>query len=320
MIIRDKNIYLCEKTNNGDIRLLRVYGEYPIIEIPKKLQGYSVTEIGSYCFAPIKKMSSEYRKECEDIERDLPFSYHEIAGKEVNEVILPNTVTTLHSYSFYNCKELVTLTFGAALNEVNGDSFINCSHLHRLIVNASVLKPTGVQFLLNQLNGEIEVIFKEKKETHILFPEYSETYEEIGPAHIFHLQVEGEGFRARKQFQNGIFDIRGYDQIFSTAIGRESTRTLVQMAVMRLCEPIELDSESRDKYKSYVKEHEKVLVETLVKENAEEKILYLCRQNIFSDEGFVFLLQQITAKGWTKLGATIIREKSSHAITSGYSF
>ena len=134
------------------------------------------------------------------------------------------------------------------------------------------------------------------------------------------MQVEGEGFRARKQFQNGIFDIRGYDQIFSTAIGRESTRTLVQMAVMRLCEPIELDSESRDKYKSYVKEHEKVLVETLVKENAEEKILYLCRQNIFSDEGFVFLLQQITAKGWTKLGAAIIREKSSHAITSGYSF
>ena len=49
------------------------------------------------------------------------------------------------------------------------------------------------------------------------------------------------------------------------------------MAVMRLCEPIELDSESRDKYKSYVKEHEKVLVETLVKENAEEKILYLCK-------------------------------------------
>ena len=73
------------------------------------------------------------------MERDLPFSYHEIAGKEVNEVILPNTVTTLHSYSFYNCKELVTLTFGAALNEVNGDSFMNCSHLHRLIVNASVL-------------------------------------------------------------------------------------------------------------------------------------------------------------------------------------
>ena len=138
MIIRDKNIYLCEKTNNGDIRLLRVYGEYPIIEIPKKLQGYSVTEIGSYCFAPIKKMSSEYRKECEDIERDLPFSYHEIAGKEVNEVILPNTVTTLHSYSFYNCKELVTLTFGAALNEVNGEISLNINSRSALFVLSSL--------------------------------------------------------------------------------------------------------------------------------------------------------------------------------------
>ena len=96
MIIRDKNIYLCEKTNNGDVRLLRVYGEYPIIEIPKKLQGYSVTEIGSYCFAPIKKMSSAYKKECEDIERDLPFSYHEIAGKEVNEVIICGDLNVAH--------------------------------------------------------------------------------------------------------------------------------------------------------------------------------------------------------------------------------
>ena len=53
-----------------------------------------------------------------------------------------------------------------------------------------------------------------KRKVRLLYPEYSESYEEIGPAHIFSLHVEGEGYRARKQFVNGRLDFGGYHRAF----------------------------------------------------------------------------------------------------------
>lgn len=47
--------YWYELTENGTVRLLRVFGGAPEVEIPEKIAGQRVTEIGDYCFAEKSK-------------------------------------------------------------------------------------------------------------------------------------------------------------------------------------------------------------------------------------------------------------------------
>ena len=51
-----------------------------------------------------------------------------------------------------------------------------------------------------------------------MYPEYTESYDEIAPAHIFGRNITGEGFRARQQFQDGIVQFAGYDAIYPKVI------------------------------------------------------------------------------------------------------
>lgn len=63
-----------------------------------------------------------------------------------------------------------------------------------------------------------------------MFFEYDQTYDEIGPAHIFKLNMNGEGFRARQAFMDRVFVWKQYDEIFSEAIAQESEDDLLDMA------------------------------------------------------------------------------------------
>ncbi len=51
-----------------------------------------------------------------------------------------------------------------------------------------------------------------------MYPEYYESYDELGPAHIFELNLTGEGFRARQCFKEGVILLNAYDEIFPTGV------------------------------------------------------------------------------------------------------
>ena len=56
----------------------------------------------------------------------------------------------------------------------------------------------------------------------IFYPEYNGGYDEVGPAHIFALNIEGEGFRMRQCFKDGKIDFDGYDACFEKLCAEES--------------------------------------------------------------------------------------------------
>ena len=62
------------------------------------------------------------------------------------------------------------------------DAFMNCRCLHTLILRAHADEATGLPYLLNQLTAELSVEFcgDGEKKVRLLYPEYSESYEEIG--------------------------------------------------------------------------------------------------------------------------------------------
>ena len=79
----------------------------------------------------------------------------------------------------------------------------------------------------------------------LLYPEYYERYDTIAPAHIFGLNIEGEGFRARQCFRGDMIDFAAYDAIFGKACAEESVTTLGRMSLDRLMTPVSLSESSR---------------------------------------------------------------------------
>lgn len=309
---------LCEETEAGNLRLCRVFGSVDVLVLPKEAEGRKIVSIGAYCFAEKGRLSPELEAEAKDAglgDGTQPGEglLRPLNGNYLREVALPDTVKCLETYAFYNCRKLERMTVGAALTEVNSDAFMNCRSLHTLVLRASADEATGLPFLLNQLTAELSVEFLGDGEGKVclLYPEYSESYEEIGPAHIFSLHVEGEGYRARKQFVNGRLDAAGYDTVFEKASNEEQFLTLMKMALYRLEYPFELSEAAKARYQEYIAEHEIKVLEQLVRAEDEAVLQSLCARPMISDEAVQAAVVQAVSQGWTRGVAGIIRWRHS---------
>lgn len=344
MISRQEYVYLYEDINESEARLLRVFGAYPKVQIPERIDGKCITVIGAYCFAENSRLTKAQEAECEAYleSQGMTNEVRPLAGKYITCISLPDSIKCLESYAFYNCSELEQISVGPKLTEVNGDSFMNCRKLRKIVMRCGMNRPTGLPFILNQITREVEVFFLDTEklqcrqtlsreadldwneisdvQLRIVYPEFTESYEEIGPAHIFRLQVEGQGFRARKQFQNGVVDLNGYDQVFEMARNLESVGTLSQMALDRLLYPIDLKEEYRVQYEEYLSRQEEELMKLLVKNRNMEQLQFVCESGFISNRAMEQAIEQASMQGWTKGSAAIIRWKAFGDVDDEYAF
>ena len=311
---------LCEEIEGGTLRLCRVFGSVDTLVVPEMAGGKRITTIGAYCFAEKGRLPQALSDEVMEAGLGDGTTATEgilrpLNGNYLREIELPDTVICLETYAFYNCRRLERLTVGAALTEVNSDAFMNCRALHTLAIRASAGEATGLPFLLNQLTAELCVEFQkeDRGKVRLLYPEYTESYEEIGPAHIFSLHVEGEGYRARKQFSGGRLDMPGYDTVFEKACNEEQFLTLMKMALYRLEYPYELSEDAKVRYENYIAAHEVAVLEQLVQSQDEDTLRMLCGQPLISDEAIQAAIVRAVADGWTRGVAGIIRWRNRHA-------
>lgn len=303
---------LCEEIGDEKLRLCRVFGSVDTLVLPPKAEGRKIVTIGAYCFAEKGRLSPALAKEAKDAGLGDGTSAGEgllrpLNGNYLREIVLPDTVTCLETYAFYNCRRLERMTVGAGLTEINSDAFMNCRSLHTLVLRADAGEATGLPFLLNQLTAELCVEFDGQRKVRLLYPEYTESYEEIGPAHIFSLHVEGEGYRARKQFVNGRLDFQGYDTVFEKAANEEQFLTLMRMALYRLEYPYELSEAAGARYRAYIAAHETRILEQLVQAEDEDMLASLCANQAVSDEAVQAAVVKAVSQGWTRGVAGMIR-------------
>ena len=134
------------------------------------------------------------------------------------------------NYAFYNCTALEMLVTGKYLEEIGSDAFMNCKKFHFLTVRCDVGERSGAKQILSRISADMEVTFAGKTgQTVVFYPEYYESYDEIAPAHIFGRSIEGEGFRARQCFKEGVPDLSLYDTIFPKACAEEKEHTLLHI-------------------------------------------------------------------------------------------
>lgn len=316
--------YYWEHTDEGGVRLFRVYGQTSEVYVPKQIEGYPVTEIGAYCFAgraPMKKCENRTRYDAAsgEVSYSEDFSaeeaetavLRELSGRAVGRVVLPDSVQKIGSYAFYQCTELTQISIGSGVREVGGDAFMNCHKMHEMTVRGGCKTKAGIRQILAQISSDMEVTFegRDKTEARLLFPEYYESYDEIAPAHLFGRNIEGEGFRARQCVREGIVDFRLYDTIFPKACVEEREKTLCRLALNRLRYPVELGAKERELYEAYVRAHAGAVCESAVRAKEEETIRFLCEQGLLTAMDIDLCIRLAAEQEWAKGAAAFLRVK-----------
>ncbi len=306
---------LWKKTADGNAKILRIFSSIPTMKIPNQLAGIPVTEIGNYCFAPTCQLPEEYLT----TESDNLTAVTDLCGSFLKSILLPDTLTKIGDYSFYNCRKLSDVTFPGGALTIGSDTFMNCHSLHKLQIKCSAFEKSSLRQILAQISWDAEVTFLGSNKHNlqqvsavIFYPEYYEAYNEITPAHIFGRRIVGEGFRARQSFQNDIVDFSQYDSIFPKACQEESEQTLCRLAFDRLLYPYHLADASKIRYANYILAHGQTLCRQLIHDKQLEALLFLLNENLLSQQDIEHTLTFAVQSGWSEGAAAILHWKQKN--------
>lgn len=334
-----------ELAADGGARILRVYGATPEAVLPEQIEGVPVTEIGAYCFAAQARLPENYNrtqievpetavgsagagmppetgmqpavsgkkevtgKQPETGMQPAMSGMRELAGEYPTHIVIPDTVRRLGNFAFYNAVSLQMIAIGKRLTEIGGDAFMNCRNLHFLLLRCGRGEASGLRQILAQISHDLEVSFAGEGGVwaKLLFPEYYESYDEIAPAHLFGRNIEGEGFRARQSFRDGVMDFAQYDVIFPKACAEEREETLCGLALNRLRYPVELGEAPRRLYEEYLTAHAAALCALLTGERDTELAEFLCREHIFARADLERCIRYAVGDEWAEGSAYFLR-------------
>jgi len=111
---------------------------------------HSVTSIGSHAFYGCTRLKDAYITDFEawlnislGSEYASPSVYGKLHildenGKEVTEIVIPNSVTSIGDYAFYNCTGLASVTIPNSVTKIGDEAFYNCTGLTSITIPDSV--------------------------------------------------------------------------------------------------------------------------------------------------------------------------------------
>ncbi len=264
-IIKTENyIYVYEKLGENSIRLIHMFGKSPLCIVPAVIDDMQVTELAPYCFSS-KKLSEELKARVQS-KVGIAADMTELSDRYIQNIILPDGIRKIGRLAFYKCRNLARIELPADIESVDADAFMNCTKLSNLVMRGDPKTRSCLKQILAQISWLVRVSWVSQNRTiaQACFFEYDQTYDEIGPAHIFKLNMNGEGFRARQSFNDQVFVWKQYDDTFEEAKAQESECDLLDMAFYRLVFPYELDDTAKRVFCEYVKAHGEKLGKMLV--------------------------------------------------------
>lgn len=284
--------------------LCRMHGQTSTVIVPEQVDGYRVAAIGAYCFSDRERVPEgvfSFVDTTGGTENLRP-----LCGDFVEQIILPDSIRRIDNAAFFGCRKLTSIEIGRGSLQMGSDVFNNCSRCQTTVVRGTSSEAGGVRQILSRVSWDMEVRFEDAV---LFYPEYNESYDTIAPAHIFGLNIEGEGFRARQCFRGDSVDFAGYDGVFGKACAEETVRVLGRMALDRLMTPRELSDSHRKSYEGYVAEHGAELAGGLVSERELEGLEFLCANRYISSDALEQAVARAVGEDWGEGAASLMEWK-----------
>ncbi len=243
---------------NEKVRVNACYVSGTSVEIPEMIEGFPVTELAPYTFSATQTTDGR------------------IGGNQLEEVILPKTVTKVGRYAFYNCKRLRRIEFWNGLVDLGAGAFTGCHSVREISLHFAGNKKSRLrEFLLELPEEQIVEFFYEDGYAKVLFPEFYEEAIENTPARNLSVDTHGSGMIYRNCIVAKELDFKMYDEKLHLAFGPSFEHTLFRLALQRLRVPYQLTETAKERYVKYLKEHLEAAAQWAAGEQLEEEIYLL---------------------------------------------
>ena len=307
-------IYYREKS--GGIEILRCYGIENRVEIPEMIDEKIVISAAPYVFSSHMDETEELKNASVwEPEDGFGFGREErvLAGNEVKEIVLPDSLREIGRYIFYGCGNLKKLEFSDSLMHIGCGAFTGCHALEKLTVHMKQGKKSGVKEMLGEMWQRIDVTFlyADKKEARLVFPEHYDEAVENTPARILYTEYHGSGSNYRQCFYNKELNYQEYDKLFEMAVVMDKLEVLVDMSFGRLEFPYELTEKAREEYQGYIKKNLSEIAVYLVKQEDIHRLEVISVQKLWTLEGIDAALDCASQRKETEVSAFLMNERAN---------
>lgn len=278
---------ICAVGREG-VCILRCFGYDGQVEIPEKIQGKEVREIGAYAFADIVRRRQAGVKYLAQVREDISgedadkeaWEWEEcqedlldmealedgtpvICARNLQMVSLPEGVRKIGAYAFYLCEKLEKLTVYSTIFDLGAGLFTGCSGIRELDIRMVPEKKSCLKEVLAELRQTLRVkVYDEKgdMQARLIFPEYFEEAVENTPARILTQEMHGCGHRYRNAFSGTQLQYPVYDKLFAHIQVQEREELVAELALGRVRFPVQLGEERKRVYEEYLNAHGREIV------------------------------------------------------------
>lgn len=207
--------------------------------LPDSLFGLPVTALGDRALA-----GGEFAPEGEEVRISCGSGGDVWDNRTLESLALPGSLRRAGDYALLNCHSLRTLRLFDGVSSWGGGALMNCRSLSSFhLTRMENAQGPSLAYLVGELSRELEVTVLEADGTQIrlLFPEFTEIYEENCPAHHFDYTIVGAGYPYHHCFRQKLLRLNEYDALWNAFLGMEhEPSTALRLAWLRLRWPADL--------------------------------------------------------------------------------
>ena len=274
----ESNWRLVLRREGGGITVLRAGTPDQRAALPERLFDLPVRALGDRALAPERQGdplppgAETLLVACAPPEKDAD-------NRCLRDLTLPETLEALGDYALLNCSSLKTLRIHDNILRWGGGTLMNCRSLDALhLTRTGPDQGEALAWFAGELSRELDVtIHGPGEETaRLLFPEYTELYEENCPAHHFDYSISGAGYPYHHCFRQKRLSLKEYDALWKDFLGMEhEERAALRLAWYRLRWPADLGDTAAAGYRAYLKDHAGAALRLLLEEGGGDLPLLL---------------------------------------------
>ena len=156
---------------------------------------------------------------------------------------------------------------------------------------------------------QVNIRYKEEKQSRLFYPEYYEEAVENTPARIVETHFHGTGYQYRQSFLRGEIDYRKYDDIFPVAAVQEDLDIVWEILAGRMLMPYGVSDFAWMQYEGYIKQNQCEMMNYLKEEDQMPFINLMAEKNYFSKEGIEAAIDWASRKQKTELLSILMNEQ-----------
>ena len=191
-------------------------------------------------------------------------------NRRLRDLTLPESLECVGNYALLNCSALKTLRMWDRVRRWGGGALMNCRSLDALrLTRTGPEQGEALAWFAGELSRELDVTVRGPggEIVRLLFPEYTELYEENCPAHHFDYSISGAGYPYHHCFRQKRLSLKEYDALWRDFLGMEHDEdAALRLAWYRLRWPAELGEAAKAGYRAYLRDRAGAALRLLLEE------------------------------------------------------